>query len=346
LPIVAAGRSFGGSDPLPEHRMSAADSTSHSAGFAFTAGASPVRLLSESDVARHLDPRAVLDALATGFTWLELGEIETPPRPRLSVADAGYSLAMSAWRPGMQMTVKIVNVFDGNHARGLPSHQALITLFDPDTGAPTCIMDGAGITGVRTAAAAMLSVRLLSRPEAGIATIVGAGVQGREHLRLLPFVRQLERINLCARNPERAERLVAGNDGAVVRTDVEAAIRESDIICLTSSAASAVIRPEWVAPGAHVCSVGHQSTGGELPRELAERHRLFVESLDAFRPSPVGCGELAGLDPSLGTTLGAVLLGRKPGRLHADEITVYKAMGNAMEDLVAANLVYRRLIGG
>ncbi len=89
-------------------------------------------------------------------------------------------------------------------------------------------------------------------------------------------------------------------------------------------------------------SVGYFPPNGELPKDLASKHRLFVETLDAFQPTPVGCGELAGLDASTGTTLGAVALGRKPGRLNDVEITVYKAMGVAMEDMVAANLAYQR----
>lgn len=313
-------------------------------GFAFAAGATPVLMLTGADVERYLDPRALLDGLEAGFGWLELGEVQTPPRPKLPVADRGFSLAMSAWRPGMQLTVKIVNVFEGNHALGLPSHQALISLFDPDTGAPTCVMDGASITGVRTAAAAMLSVRMLSRADSRIATVIGAGVQGREHLRLLPLVRSIARINVWSRNPEHALRVAAGSETVHATTDVEAAVRESDIVCLTTASPSPVIQADWLKPGAHITSVGHRSLAGELPRDLAEKHRLFVETLDAFQPSPVGCGELAGLDPATGTTIGAVALGRKPGRLSPTEITVYKAMGNAMEDMVAANLVYQRAI--
>ena len=324
--------------------MGPRDLSPRHAAFAFAAGASPVLMLTGVDVERYLDPRALLDGLEAGFGWLELGEVQTPPRPKLPVADRGFSLAMSAWRPGMQLTVKIVNVFEGNHALGLPSHQALISLFDPDTGAPTCVMDGASITGIRTAAAAMLSVRMLSRADSRIATVIGAGVQGQEHLRLLPLVRSIARINVCSRNPEHARRLADDNKTAHATTDMEAAVRESDIVCLTTASPSPVIQAEWLKPGAHITSVGHRPLGGELPRELTEKHRLFVETLDAFQPSPVGCGELAGLDSTTGTTLGAVALGRKPGRLSPTEITVYKAMGNAMEDMVAANLVYQRAI--
>lgn len=326
--------------------MSPRDLPPRHMGFAFTGGAGQVLLLTGADVERYLDPRELLDGLAAGFGWLELGEVQTPPRPMLPVAERGFSLAMSAWRPGMQLTVKIVNVFEGNHALELPSHQALISLFDADTGAPTCVMDGASITGIRTAAAAMLSVRMLSRTDSRIATVIGAGVQGREHFRLLPVVRNIARINVCSRNHEQARRLAEGSETARATTDVEAAVRESDIVCLTTASPSPVIQAEWLKPGAHVTSVGHRALGGELPRELALKHRLFVETLDAFQPSPVGCGELAGLDPSIGTTLGAVALSRKPGRLSPTEITIYKAMGNAMEDMVAANLVFQRAIAG
>jgi ornithine cyclodeaminase/alanine dehydrogenase-like protein (mu-crystallin family) len=103
-----------------------------------------------------------------------------------------------------------------------------------------------------------------------------------------------------------------------------------------------VVQPEWIGPGTHVTSVGYAPPGGELPRELAERHRLFVETRLAFQAPPAGCAELAGLDPERGTELGEVLVGRRPGRQSAGEVTVYKAMGHAMEDLVTASLVYRR----
>jgi ornithine cyclodeaminase/alanine dehydrogenase-like protein (mu-crystallin family) len=242
----------------------------------------------------------------------------------------------------MELTVKIVNVFDGNLAVDLPNHLALINLFDPATGAVSCVMDGTYITGVRTAASAILSARMLSRAGARVATVVGAGVQGHEHLRLLPLIRELAHINVCSLRFEDARKLAARSPIARAVADIEAAVRESDIVCLAAHSPFPVIKPEWVAPGAHISSVGYYPPDGELPRALAREHRVFVETLDAFQPPPVGCGELAGLDPSSGTTLGAVALGRKPGRVSETEITVYKAMGIAMEDMVAANLAYRR----
>ena len=322
--------------------MSAIEEQSGKAAFQIRKGIRQVTTLSEEDVEKYLDPRELLDGLEEGFRGLELGEVQCPARPELSVSGRGFSLAMPAWRPGMQMTVKIVNVFDGNLAVDLPNHLALINLFDPVTGATSCVMDGTYITGVRTAASAVLSARMLSRAGSRVATVVGAGVQGHEHLRLLPLIRELDHINVCSLRVEDARKLADVSPIARATADVEAAVREADIVCLAAHSPVPVIRPEWVKAGAHVSSVGYYPPDGELPRELARDHRVFVETLDAFQPTPVGCGELAGLDPSSGTTLGAVALGRKPGRVSETEITVYKAMGIAMEDMVAANIAYQR----
>jgi len=322
--------------------MSDVEKQSVKAAFEIKKGTRQVMTLSETEVEKYLDPQELLDGLEDGFRALELGEVQSPPRPKLSVAGKGFSLAMPAWRPGMQLTVKIVNVFEGNLEVGMPSHLALVNLFDPNTGATSCVMDGTYLTGIRTAASAVLSARLLSRSESRIATVIGAGVQGLEHVRLLPLVRDFERINVCSLRLEDAQKLAAQSEIARATADAEAAVRESDIVCLATHSPMPVIRSEWVKRGAHVSSVGYYPPHGELPKDLASKHRLFVETLDAFQPTPVGCSELAGLDASTGTTLGAVALGRKPGRLSDGDITVYKAMGVAMEDMVAANLAYQK----
>jgi ornithine cyclodeaminase/alanine dehydrogenase-like protein (mu-crystallin family) len=312
------------------------------AAFEITKGARQVMTLSEADVERYLDLRELLDSLEDGFRGLELAEYQSPPRPQVTVPGKGFSLAMPAWRPGMPIGVKVVNVFDGNLEVGLPNHLAMIMLFEQDTGATCCVMDGTYITGIRTAASAVLSARMLGRGEARVATVIGAGVQGREHLRLLPLIRDFERLNVCSLNVDEAERLAACHPLARARQDVEAAVRESDIVCLATHSATPVIQAEWLKAGTHVSSVGYYPPAGELPIALAREHRLFVETLDAFAPTPVGCAELAGINRDRATTLGIVALGRAPGRQNESEITVYKAMGIAMEDLVAANLAYQR----
>lgn len=320
-----------------------APSKSDQAAFEIRKGALTVRTLSESDVQRCLDLPRLLDALEDGFRALERGEVQSPPRPELVIPGRGFSLAMPAWQQGSKIAVKVVNVFDANQRVGLPSHLSLITLYEPDTGAACCVMDGTYITGLRTAASAALSARLLARRSARVATVVGAGVQAREHLRLLPMVREFDHINVCSLHADEAERLAATHPLARATRDLRAAVVESDVVCLATHSAEPVIDPRWIKPGAHVSSVGYHPPAGELPPQLAREHRLFVETLDAFEAPPVGCAELAALDGRRASTLGAVALGRAQRR-HEDDITVFKAMGIAMEDLVAANLALQTAI--
>lgn len=303
-------------------------------------GTVPLLVLSESDVIRLLDPRELIDGLAEGFRALVQGRGQCPDRVGIDIPCQGFSLSMPAWIEGGPIAVKVVNVYEGNLARNLPNHLALIALFDAQTGMPICVMDGTAITGLRTAASAILSVRELARPDARKVTIIGAGVQGREHLRLLSLAGDFNEISIASYYPQDAEHLAETNPLAVAVTDVEAAVRGADVVCLASHSYSPVIRAEWIRPGTHVSSVGYAPPEGELPRDLLARASLFVESNDAFALPPVGCGELTGQDPAFATSLGDMLTGRKPGRQHADEITVYKAMGIAMEDLVAAQIVY------
>jgi ornithine cyclodeaminase/alanine dehydrogenase-like protein (mu-crystallin family) len=232
-------------------------------------------------------------------------------------------------------------VFDGNLALGLPNHLAIVNLFDPATGAVSCVMDATYITGIRTAAAAVLSHKLLSRPDSRTATIVGAGVQAREHLRLLPLVRDLDDIQICSLEFEHADRLARLHPNAHAERDIERAIRRSDIVCLATHSPTPVIEADWVKPGTHVSSVGYHPPLGELPVALARESRLFVETMDAFAAPPVGCAELKDIDRSNAATLGDVVNDRRRGRSSESEITAYKAMGIAMEDMVAANLAYR-----
>ncbi len=304
--------------------------------------AQSILVLSELQVARLLDPADLIRALESAFGALDRGEVQCPPRPQISVPGRGFSLAMAAWQPGRQICVKVVNVFDGNLAVGLPNHLASVNLFDPDTGAATCVMDATFITGVRTAAAALVSHKLLSRRDSRVATIVGAGVQAREHLRLLPLVRDLDEIQICALDFAHAQRLARLHPRARAVADVEAAIRRSDLVCLTTHSPRPVIDAAWIKPGTHVSSVGYHPPLGELPADLAAAGRLFVETMDAFAAPPVGCAELTGVDPASAATLGSVVNDPRRGRARESEITVYKAMGIAMEDMVAANLVYDR----
>jgi ornithine cyclodeaminase/alanine dehydrogenase-like protein (mu-crystallin family) len=227
----------------------------------------------------------------------------------------------------------------------LPSHQALITLFDPATGSPIAVMDGTRITAIRTAGTAAVSVRHLARDNARVLAIVGAGVQGHAHLEILPRVRNFQDIRIASRTVESARRLAELDPTARAVESYETAVRGADVVAMCTHSGTPVIKREWVAPGTHVSSVGFSAPDGELDRELAEAGSLYVESrAAAFQPPPVGCMELVGMDPEQATEMGEVLLRARPGRQSAQEITVYKSMGHAVEDLAASGLVYREAL--
>lgn len=306
----------------------------------------PTRILaiSGAEIMRLVEPARVVDALAAGFKALSSGNVQAPPRPKVDVPGKGFSLAMLAWTPGRMIALKTVNVFHGNHALGLESHQALVSLFDAATGAPVAILDGASLTGIRTAAASVLSVRELARKDAKVALVVGSGVQAREHVRQLNLARDLAEVRIFARNADAARTIAATVPNGIVATDLEAATRTADVVCLTTSSGTPVIEDAWIRDGCHVTSVGFTPPGSELPKSLIDRATIFVEAMAAFQPAPVGCAEFAGRDPGQGAELGEVLLGRKPGRKADAQITLYKSMGHAMEDMVAANLAYQAAI--
>jgi ornithine cyclodeaminase/alanine dehydrogenase-like protein (mu-crystallin family) len=299
----------------------------------------PLLLLSQEDVERLLDPAAMLEVLGQGFAALSEGQVVAPGRDGVQTAN-GVLLAMPGWLPSAPIAVKLVAAFHDNPARGLPGHQALICLFDPETGTPLAVMDGTHVTALRTAGGAALATQLLARPDARTLAIIGGGVQAMAHLRLMPLVRDIAEIRVWSRSPEHAERVAERDSRACATATAEDAVRAAGIVCLCTTAQEPPVSAGWIAPGTHVTSVGYNPPGGELDRALVARGRLFVETRDAFAPPPVGCAELQGLDPASGTELGEIILGRKPGRADADAITVYKSMGHAMEDVVTAGLVY------
>ena len=301
-----------------------------------------ILMLNETEVQGLLDPDALLDALAGGFSALSSGLVDAPQRIGVSVPNTGFLLAMPAYQHGREVTVKLVSVFHDNLRLGIPSHQALICLFDPQTGTPLSIMDGTYITAIRTAGAAALSTRLLARTDTRVLAIVGAGVQSRSHLKMLPRVRPFSEIRIASRHFAHAEQLAATDTRARAVETAEQAVRGADVVCLCTSSGEPVINIDWLAPGMHVTSVGYAPPGGELDPRVIEHGRLFVETRLAFEPPPAGCSELAGFDPGIGTELGEILLGRRPGRQFKDDLTVYKAMGHACEDMAAASLVYHR----
>ena len=298
-----------------------------------------VLIVPQRDVIELLDTDALIDRLADGFAALSSGRMNVPPR-NMVPTEHGAVLAMPAWGPGLPVGVKLVSVYHGNGALGLPSHIAMIYLADANTGVPIAIMDGTHITTMRTAAAAALSARLAARDDAQVLAIIGGGVQARAHLNFMLKVRPLSDIRVYSPNTAHAALIAARHPSARVANDAPDAVRGADIVSLCTSATTPVIEASWISPGTHVTSVGFAPPGHEMPVELAASSRLMVESRMAFAPAPAGCVELAGLDPQVASEIGEVVLGLRPGRADDREITVYRSMGHAAEDLVAARMVY------
>ena len=238
------------------------------------------------------------------------------------------------------LETKLVSVFPHNHDRGLPSHQALIALFDAVDGTPLAVMDGTHITAARTGAATAVSSRVLARPDARVLAVLGAGVQGRSHLQAHVRVRDFVEIRVGSRDPDHA-RTLALEFGATPAASLEEAARGADVVCFCTDATTPFSDPAWFRPGAHITSVGSAAGGPELdPGTISAADLLVVEHRDAFKPYPGGAHELQGLDPAAAVELGEVISGSRPGRTSAEQLTVYKSMGHAVEDAVAADLVY------
>ncbi|HUY98825.1 MAG TPA: ornithine cyclodeaminase family protein [Thermomicrobiaceae bacterium] len=297
-------------------------------------------LLNEADVRRLLDPDRLLTALEEGFRAISGGAADVPPRVAAN-APLGYLAAMPGYGQNLGLATKLVSVYPGNHDLGIPSHQALVCLFDAGTGSPLAVMDGSRITAIRTAGTAAVSVRHLARADARVLAIVGAGVQGAAHLEMLPRAREFTEIRIASRTFEHSAALAAADHRAHAVESFAEAVHGADVVALCTHSGEPVIRRDWLDPGTHVTSVGFAVPHGELDRRIAEDGRLYVESRTAaFQPPPVGCMELVGMDPNSATEMGELLLGKAPGRQDAAELTVYKSMGHAIEDVAAAQLVY------
>jgi alanine dehydrogenase len=222
-----------------------------------------VIVLSERDVEELLDLDALVDALADAHRELSEGKASMPPRIAAFAEHSGLLGAMPAYLPSAGLACKLVSLFPENRDRH--THQALIAVFDPANGTPVALMDGTYITATRTAAGSALATRLLARDDAHVLTILGAGVQARTHADALRRVRNFDEVRIASRDRERAA-ATAEEIGATVVDSFEQAVRGADVVAATTHATEPVVLREWLAPGAHVNSIG-------APRPRARRRR-------------------------------------------------------------------------
>jgi alanine dehydrogenase len=305
-------------------------------------------VLSRRDVEAALDPDRLVDAVAAAMAELSAGRASVPGRTGAEVAEVGGVLiAMPAHLPQAgALTAKLVALFPGNAARGIPTHRAIIAAFDPETGTPEAVMDGEVVTAMRTAAGSALSARLLAREDAAVLAVLGTGVQARAHAEAMRRVRPIREIRFAGRDRDKAA-AVAEELGAVAAGSYEDAIAGADIVCACTHSPEPVVRGAWLSPGMHVTSVGVNPAGRELDADAVARALVVVESrAAAVEPFPVGSNDLAwpirdgvfGPD-HIHAEIGELVASSRPGRADPGQITLYKSVGVAAQDAAAAALV-------
>lgn len=357
-----------------------------------------VLVLTRAETESVLDPDALRAALAAAMIEVSAGNAAMPARIAVVVPGRGFLAAMPAYLPGDRgrlasgghagagrqagtggLAAKLVSQFPGNAGTAVPTHQAVVIVFDPDCGQPVALLDGTSITIARTAACSALSADLLARPGAQVAAILGTGAQARAHAHALVRVRPIRQIRLAGRDPARTAALAAelraalgtglgagrsaglgaapaAGRGAPMGAEVHVAgsyaeaCLNADIVCATTHSPEPVVRRDFLAPGVHVISVGYNTAGREVDSATVADAVVVVESRQAvLAPPPAGANDLRiPIDEGVITQghihaeIGELLAGTRPGRICADQITLYKSVGIAAQDIAAANLVLRR----
>jgi alanine dehydrogenase len=317
-----------------------------------------VLVLNRREVEELLDLDALIDALAEAMLDLSAGRASVPSRVAARVGEQdGLLAAMPGYTPSAPaLASKLVTLFPGNAALGLPTHQAVIAVFEPDNGTPTALIDGTSITAIRTGAGSALATRLLARADAATLAILGTGVQARSHARALTRVRDFRELCITGRDRGKAEtlaqELAADLDLAVrVAGSWQEACEGADVICATTHALEPVVRREWISSGAHVASVGYNPRGREIDDATVVDSLVVVESRQAaLTPPPPGSNdprskdlvepiERGLIDADDVVEVGELVAGSKPGRTSSLQITLYKSVGVAVQDGTAAALV-------
>ncbi len=312
-----------------------------------------VLLLGHDEVVALLPLEECIPLMRDALVSLAEGHVHQPLRTIVRPPDAsGIMGLMPAYSSGAQAAfgLKAICVFHGNAARGMDSHQGAVLLFSAESGELLAVVNASAVTAVRTAAVSGVATRALAREDAGDLCVIGAGVQARSHIEAMSEVRRIRRCRVASRTNEHARKLAHELSGSysfpieAVETLADA-LRGADLIVTATNSAEAVVRREWVAEGAHINAVGSCTPSTrELDAETVAASGMFVDSVEstvneagdylrALKDGAVAPGHIR-------AELGEVLRGTKPGRTSADEITLFKSLGLAVEDLAAARYLY------
>jgi ornithine cyclodeaminase/alanine dehydrogenase-like protein (mu-crystallin family) len=315
-----------------------------------------MRIITEAQVTSLLPMRECMDVMASALATLARGGAILPLRPLMRIPQrAGILGMMPAYLETPEaLGVKIITVFNGNHGTEYDSHQGVVLLFEVEHGSVVAVIDASSVTAIRTAAVSGVATCVLAREDAHDLSILGSGVQARTHLDAMLVARPVTRVRVWSRNADAARAFASAaskRHAIVVEPMVSArdAVVGADIICTTTSAREPILDGAWIAAGAHVNAVGSSTpTARELDSNAVARAHLFVdrresalnEAGDFLIPKSEG---LIG-DDHIRAELGEILLGMKSGRESASEITLFKSLGLAVEDVAAAEYIHAQAV--
>jgi ornithine cyclodeaminase/alanine dehydrogenase-like protein (mu-crystallin family) len=295
--------------------------------------------LNEEQVREHLRMTELIPAMEKALIDFSAGRVTQPVRSIISIdPPGGFFGLMPALTPD-GLGLKAVTFYPSNVERGIPTHMATIFLVDPQTGTPLAIIDGRYITEMRTAAVSAVATKLLASPGAKVLAILGSGVQARSHVEALRLVRQFDEIRVWSPTFEHANRF-AQEIGATALS-AEEAVRDADVIVTVTSSTTPVLKGAWLKPGCHVNAVGAcRPDWRELDDEAMQGSIVFVDSREGALEES---GDVILSGAKIYAELGEALAGKVPS--HANETTIFKSLGMAVEDIAAATLVYRSYLG-
>ena len=309
-----------------------------------------MRAIDAEATRRHLPFGALIDTLRQRFRE----GCEVPQRHTHAIGNDGTLLLMPAWRAGARLGLKTVGIFPGNSLLGLPGLHSTYLLFDAHTGVPLALIDGNEITARRTAAASALAASYLARADARSLLIVGAGRVASLLAEAMRTVRPIERVQVwnhrAAAAEQLAARLRAQGIAAQACTDLQAAVPEADIVSCATLATTALVHGAWLRPGTHLDLIGSFTPAmHEADAACFARSSVFIDTAEALAKSgDVLQAKAAGAftDEHLCATLAGLCSGAHAGRGSATECTLFKAVGTALEDLAAAELVFDAVVAG
>ncbi|WP_374654684.1 ornithine cyclodeaminase family protein [Phenylobacterium sp.] len=314
-----------------------------------------MRFIDHDEVARRLTYEVAIPIVREAMIAFSTGQTRQLLRSIIPLAQGRmFGIMPGALGERAPFGAKIISVYPENFEAGLQSHQGVIVLFEPESGAPVCVVHAGEVTAIRTAAASAVATDALARPDASRMAILGYGEQARTHLRAIAKVRALDNVLVWGRAPERAEafaREMSAEMGLQVGAapDVQAAVAQADIVCTVSAASEPILKGGWLPPGVHVNLVGSSRAGpAEADDDVVRRSRFIADSregviaqgaefLNAKAAGVVGDDHVVG-------EIGQVLAGQIDGRQSREQITVYKSLGHVVQDLASAWALYREAI--